>query len=172
MASRTLKLAWEDFDKSTSHLNTAIIDNLKTSTDRWTVKQIDYLVDLLKSIPTDSASSTKEYPKFGTLHNALLWVGFSDRELFRIDPKSPTITILQGNLDFNVPFRIDIGLDGVLVKTTAPDAPTQSIVKKKFDSNVRTLQTFVLPHDRIFLAESDERFVELLRVLNLPIRAI
>ncbi len=181
MASRTLTDAWNDFDSATKNVDPALIENLKNSSTRWTLKQIDLILELMSlSNPTKSPntsskplpSSTTDSPKFGTVHNALLWAGFSESELLRIDNQDMKPTILVGNLDFNVPFRIDLDGEGNLVKTVAPGTATQSVWKKKFDSHVRTLQTFVMPHDRIYSDQSDSRFLDLLRILNIPIRVI
>ena len=185
MASRTLNDAWNDFDKATNNLNPLIVQDLKNSSTRWTVRQIDLVLDLLKSsTPTTNPSKSisrepystpttqQDSPKFGTIHNAMLWAGFTNDELFRIDPKDDSNLILLGKLDFDVTFRIDIDGEGNLLKTVAPNTPTQSTYKKKFDSQVRTLQTFVMPHDRILLNHSDNRFIELLKLINIPIRVI
>lgn len=192
--TRTVSDAWADFDKATSGLNQDLVNKLKKSSTRWTVPQLDTLVELLApknfsntdsqsaNIPKTSHSSPKKQvlinsdtstlPKFGTIHNSLLWAGFLPSEIVRIDQESPILSVLQGNLDHNVPFRIDLDAEGTLIKTVAPGSPTQYVVKKKLESDVRSLLNFVVPHDRLFLSESDPRFIELLRVLNIPTRII
>lgn len=180
MANRSIEMAWKDFDDYTSENKISSkekIKDLKESTNRWTIKQIDSLVEVLRDVASSNEKlvvpsepeelDSRVLGEFGTIYSALRWAGVSDNYI-----NTPGNVLLAGYLEIGVELSITTLGDGLIQRVTNPGTQLQQIVKKRLDSPVKSFQALVTPHHVISQTLSDKRVISLLRAINVPIKVV